>query len=388
MHEPAARVGNAAKSRIRIMYELAEERPPGTDLVRLEVGEPDFDTPENVIDAATEAAHAGETHYTSNAGMPACRGAVSRHMAQAFGVDYPIEEIVVTVGGVEALELLALSVVDPGEELLYPGPAWPNYETQAYLADGRPVEVPLRPEDGYDLDVERTIERIGPDTALVVLNSPSNPTGRVFDPAAARAVVEAAGDHGAYVVADEVYTALTYDRDPEAIAASTDRPAHVLTVGSCSKTHAMTGWRIGWLAGGTTVIDEVVKIREATTSCPSSPAQHAAIEALAGPQDEFEAMYDAFERRRDYVVERIASIDGLSAPRPQGAFYAFLDPQGVRDDLAFAKYLLREHDVVLAPGSAFGSAGVGRLRLSFANSLERLEAGFDRIEAGLEAYSE
>jgi aspartate aminotransferase len=388
MHQPADRVRRAAKSRIRIMYELAEAQPPGTDLVRLEVGEPDFDTPEHVVDAAADAARAGGTHYTSNAGMPACREAVARHMAEAFGVEYPVEEVVVTVGGVEALELLALSVVAPGEELLYPGPAWPNYETQAHLADGRPVEVPLRAEEGYGLDADRTIERMGPETALVILNTPSNPTGRVFEPESVRAVVEAAADHGAYVAADEVYTALTYDREPEGIAAYTGHPEHVLTVGSCSKTHAMTGWRIGWLAGTREVTDEVVKIREATTSCPSTPAQHAAIEALDGPQDAFEAMYDAFVERRDYVVERIEGIDGLSAPRPQGAFYAFLDPEVDADDLAFAKYLLREHGVVLAPGSAFGEAGVGRLRLSFANSLRRLEAGFDRIEAGLEAWSE
>ncbi|MEF8841207.1 MAG: aminotransferase class I/II-fold pyridoxal phosphate-dependent enzyme [Haloarculaceae archaeon] len=389
MHQPADRVRRAAKSRIRIMYEFAEAQPPEADLVRLEVGEPDFDTPEHVVDAAADAARSGETHYTSNAGMPACREAISGHMAEAFGVEYPVEEVVVTVGGVEALELLALSVVDPGEELLYPGPAWPNYETQAHLADGTPVEVPLRAAEGYGLDADRMVERMGPETALVILNTPSNPTGRVFEPEAVRAVVEAAADHGAYVAADEVYTALTYehDRRSEGIAAYTGHPEHVLTVGSCSKTHAMTGWRIGWLAGTREVTDEVVKIREATTSCPSTPAQHAAIEALTGPQDVFEAMYDAFAERRDYVVERIEGVDGLSAPRPQGAFYAFLEPEVDADDLAFAKYLLREHGVVLAPGSAFGEAGVGRLRLSFASSLERLEEGFDRIEAGLKECS-
>jgi aspartate aminotransferase len=307
-------------------------------------------------------------------------------MAETFGVEHPIEEVVVTVGGVEALQLTALSVVGPGEELLYPGPAWPNYHTQALLADGRPVEVPLRAEDGFDLDADRMIERMGPKTALVILNTPANPTGRIFDREAVRAVVEAAEDNGTYVIADEVYTGLTYDGECEGIAAYTGHPEHVLTVGSTSKTHAMTGWRMGWLAGTTTVVDEVVKIREATTSCASNPGQHAAIEALTGPQEPYEAMYDAFAERRDYVVDRIADIDGLSAPRPQGAFYAFLEPDVDVDDLAFAKYLCREHDVVLAPGSAFGEAGVGRLRLSFASSLERLEAGFDRIEAGLQGF--
>jgi aspartate aminotransferase len=148
----------------------------------------------------------------------------------------------------------------------------------------------------------------------------------------------------------------------------------------------MTGWRLGWLAGDRTVLDEVVKIHESTTACASSVAQHAAIEALTGPQEPFEEMYEAFEHRRDYVAERIETIDGLSAPRPEGAFYAFLDPDVDADSLPFAKYLLTDHGVVLAPGSGFGTAGEGRLRLSFANSMDRLETGLDRLEAGIEAY--
>jgi len=384
MHEPTERVRRAERSSIRVMYDLAE-RTEG-DLVRLEVGEPDFDTPEHVIDAAASAARDGETHYTPNAGIRECRQAIRDAMAEDYGVEHDVEEVVVTVGGMEALHLAMLSVVSPGEEVLYPGPAWPNYENQAFLADGKPVEVPMPVETGYDLDADRLLAEMGPETAAVVLTTPSNPTGQVFDPDAVRAVVEAAADRGAYVIADEVYAGLTYDRDPRGIAALTGHPEHVLTVGSCSKTYAMTGWRVGWLAGDRSVIDEVIKIHESTTACASSVAQHAAIEALTGPQEPFEEMYDAFERRRDYVAERIAGIDGLSAPRPEGAFYAFLDPEGVTDSLAFAKFLLREHGVVLAPGSGFGEAGQGKLRLSFANSMARLETGLDRIAAGIEAY--
>ncbi len=240
--------------------------------------------------------------------------------------------------------------------------------------------------EGFDLDPGRLVERMGPGTAAVVLTTPSNPTGRVFDPDAVRAVVEAAADHDAYVIADEVYAGLTYDRDPRGVAALTGHPSHVLTVGSCSKTYAMTGWRLGWLAGDRTVIDQVTKVRESTTACPSSIAQAAAIEALTGPQEPFEAMYGAFERRRDLVVDLIADIDGLSAPRPEGAFYAFLDPDVDADALAFAKYLLREHGVVLAPGSGFGAAGEGRLRLSFAAAEERLRTGLDRIAEGVASY--
>jgi aspartate aminotransferase len=384
VHEPTERVRRANRSQIRVMYDLADE--VGGDLVRLEVGEPDFDTPEHVIDAAATAARDGATHYTPNAGTPECRRAIQDAMAADYGVEHALDEIVVTVGGMEALHLATMAVVGPGEELLYPGPAWPNYETQAFLADGRPVEVPMPAEDGYALEPGRLIERMGAETAAVVLTTPSNPTGRVFDPDAVRAVVEAAADCGAYVVADEVYAGLTYDREPRGVAALTGHPRHVLTVGSCSKTYAMTGWRLGWLAGDRTVIDEVTKVRESTTACPSSVAQAAAIEALTGPQAPFEAMYEAFERRRDLVVDLIADIDGLSAPRPEGAFYAFLDPDVDADALPFAKYLLREHGVVLAPGSGFGTAGEGRLRLSFAASEERLRTGLDRIADGIASY--
>ncbi|MFQ3320854.1 MAG: aspartate aminotransferase [Natronomonas sp.] len=384
MHEPTDRVRRAERSQIRVMFDLAESTD--RDLVRLEVGEPDFDTPEHVIDAAATAAREGATHYTSNAGLPECRRAIRDAMAADYGVKHDLDEIVVTVGGMEALHLATLATVGPGEELLYPGPAWPNYETQAFLAEGTPVEVPMQAETGFGLDADRLVSRMGPETAAVVLTTPSNPTGRVYDPDAIRAVVEAADEYDAYVIADEVYAGLTYGRDPRGIAALSGHPEHVLTVGSCSKTYAMTGWRLGWLAGDRSIIDEVVKIRESTTACASSIAQHAAIEALTGPQEPFEEMYDAFERRRDYVADRIDGIDGLSAPRPEGAFYAFLDPDVDADSLTFAKYLLEEHGVVLAPGSGFGTAGEGRLRLSFANSMEQLELGLDRIAAGIDAY--
>ena len=384
MHEPTERVRRAERSRIRVMYDLAEETD--RELVRLEVGEPDFDTPDRVVDAAAEAARGGATHYATNAGTPACRRAIRDAMAADYGVEHDVDEILVTVGGMEALHLATLATVGPGEELLYPGPAWPNYETQAFLADGRGVEVPMPAETGFALDGDRLAARMGPETGAAVLTTPSNPTGRVYDPGEIRTVVEAAADHGAYVVADEVYAGLTYDREPRGIAALTGHPEHVLTVGSCSKTYAMTGWRLGWLAGDRSVLDQATKVRESTTACASSIAQHAAIEALSGPQEPFEEMYDAFRRRRDYVVDRVADIDGLSAPRPEGAFYAFLDPDVEAESLSFAKYLLTDHGVVLAPGSGFGAAGEGRLRLSFANSMDRLEEGLDRIAAGIAAY--
>ncbi|PSP57879.1 aminotransferase class I/II [Halobacteriales archaeon QH_7_66_36] len=376
---PTDRVRTSDRSSIRVLFDLAEE--VGGDLVRLEVGEPDFDTPAHATEAAFAAAERGETDYTTNAGLPELREAVADTLAREYDLSHESDDVLVTTGGMEALHLAALCVLAPGDELLIPSPGWPNYWTQARLADATPVEVPM--PYPYDLDPDRLIERIGLDTGAVVLCTPSNPTGRVFDDDAVRAVVEAARDHDAYVIADEVYGALTYDRDPTGTAALVNQSDHVLTVGSCSKSHAMTGWRVGWLAAESSVVDEATKIRESTTACTSTPAQHAAIAALTGPQEPVAEMKAAFAERRDVVADRLAAMDGVAAPRPEGAFYAFLDPEGYDDSMALAKRLVREAGVVLAPGSGFGDAGAGKLRLSFANSMDRLEEGLDRLEAAL-----
>ena len=375
------RVRSCDRSRIRVMFDLADEAErAGRDPVRLEVGEPDFDTPEHVTEAAVDAMRSGATHYTSNAGLLELREAIADTLAAEYGVLQDPDEIVVTTGGMEALHLAVLATVPAGEELLIPSPAWPNYWTQARLADANPVEVPMAAPD-YDLDAGRVIDRMGPDTAAVVVCSPSNPTGRVAEADEVRAIVEAAAEHDAYVISDEVYGALTYDRDPEGVASMTGNPEHVLTVGSCSKAFAMTGWRVGWLAGTSEIVDEATKVRESTTCCAPTMAQHAALAALTGPRDPVDRMYEAFRERRDYVADRLADMDGVTAPRPEGAFYAFLNPDTDEASLPLAKRLLEEGDVVLAPGDGFGEAGRGQLRLSFANSLERLELGLDRIEA-------
>jgi aspartate aminotransferase len=381
MPTPTERVRACERSKIRVMFDLAEAAD--RELVRLEVGEPDFDTPEHIVEAAAEAARAGETHYTSNAGLPELREAIADTLHRDFAVEYDPGQLMVTNGGMEALHLAVLCTVEAGEELLIPSPAWPNYWAQARLADGVPVEIPMPEADGYGLDADRVIDRMGANTAAVILCSPSNPTGQVYDPEPMRRVVEAAAEHDAYLIADEVYLGLTYDRDPVGVAALTDHSDHVLTVGSCSKTYAMTGWRVGWLGGPVELVDEATKIHESTTACAGSVAQHAAVAALTGPQEPIEEMYEAFAERREYVAERVEAMDGVSCPTPDGAFYAFLDVDLPGSSLDIAKRLLREQDVVLAPGDGFGEAGEGSLRLSFASSLAELEEGLDGIEAAV-----
>ena len=380
------RVQGIERSSIRVMFDMAEARR-GEDLVRLEVGEPDFDTPSHVVEAANRAAMRGDTHYTSNAGLPELRRAIAEKMARENDVHVdPDTQVTVTTGGMEALHLAILTVANPGEEVLLPTPTWPNYVQQARLADATPVEVPLSAADGFDLDPGRVVDAMTDDTAVVILTSPSNPTGRVYDRDAMHAVVDAAAEHDAYVISDEVYRSLTYEGDERGLAADTDHPDRVLTVNSFSKQYAMTGWRVGWLAGPADVVDGVTKIRESTTACTSSVAQHAAIAALTGPQDPIREMRDAFRKRRDYVAARIEEMPVVSAPPSEGAFYAFLDVREFEgSSLDVATRLLEEYGVVTAPGDGFGEAGAGYLRLSFANSLERLELGLDRIEAMVRA---
>ncbi len=366
---------------IRVMYEQAEQR--GGDLVRMEVGQPDFRPPEHVTEAAVDAARGGETTYTQTAGLPDLRRALADRLAADHNVEYdPETEVVMTVGGMEALLLATLTVVAPGEEVVIPTPAWPNYETQVRLADGVPIEVPLPADDGFDLDLDRIDDAMGQNTAAVILASPSNPTGRAYGEAELAGLVDLAAEHDAVVIADEVYKRLTFEGSTRALASYTDHPERVLSVGSCSKTYAMTGWRVGWLAGPEPVIDKATKVHGCTTACVSNVAQRAAEAALSGPQAPVDEMYDAFERRRDLVVERVEDLPTVTCPRPEGAFYAFLDCNALDGtSLDVAKRLLAEEGVVLAPGGGFGDAGEGYLRMSFAASEERIDEGFDRIEA-------
>jgi aspartate aminotransferase len=382
------RVRAVEPQRIRVMFDLAAEAEAAgdRDLVHLELGEPDFDTPEHVVDAANEAARAGRTKYTHNAGIAELRAAIADRHTETSNerpVD-PASEVVVTTGGVEAIYLAILTAADAGAEVVVPTPAWPNPISGARLAGADPVEVPMPADRGFEPDPERIVDAIGPDTAAVTLTSPSNPTGRVVSPDAVRQVVTAAADHEAYVLADEVYRELTYGETPPRVAdlAGSEEREWVLSVGSVSKTYAMTGWRVGWLVGPADVCGQVTKIRESTTSCVNTPAQYAARAALTGPRAPVREMKAAFRERRAYVCDRIEAIQGVSCARPEGAFYAFVDVSALDgSSMDVAKRLLEEYDVVAAPGSAFGAGGEGYLRFSFANGLDRLEAGFDRFEA-------
>lgn len=377
----AKRIGRVDRSQIRRMFDEAQQLDD--DLVHLEIGEPDFDTPEHIVNAANEAARNGETHYSSNAGLYPLREAIADATAASNGPRYdPETDIVVTTGAMEALYLAMLITVDPGQKVIIPTPAWPNYRAQATLVDGVPVEVPLDAEAGFALDVPAMRDAIDDDTAAVVLCSPSNPTGRVYDRDGVREIAAIAREHDAYVIADEVYQGLTYDGPKGRIGSQVVDAENVLTVESVSKKYAMTGWRVGWLAGPEPIVSAATKIHESTTACASTPSQYAALEAITGDQEPISRMKHAFEDRRNYVYDRLSSIDGISCHEPEGAFYVFVDVSRVFDSSQQAvERLLYDYGVVTAPGDGFGAVGEGWIRLSFANSRQQLERGLDRIEA-------
>lgn len=378
----ADRAASIERSKIRYMFDRAQQHG-GDELIHLEIGEPDFDTPDHIVEAAYEAASDGATHYTSNAGIPELRSAIADWMARERDLEVdPTSGIVVTTGAMEALHLATLTVVDPGERVVIPEPAWPNYRAQARLAGAEPVAVALPEDRGFELAPDRIVGEITEETALVVLTTPSNPTGRVYSREAVREVVEAAAEHDAYVIADEVYSGIEYGTPTPSVASMCDHPDHVLTIDSVSKKYAMTGWRIGWFVGHESIAEQVSKLHESTSACAPTPSQHAALAALEGSQDPVERMVDTYAERRDYLVDRLATVPHVTCHAPEGAIYAFADVGSLgMSSLEAAERLLDDYGVVVAPGGGFGEAGDGYVRISFANSLENIEAGLDAIEA-------
>ncbi|HIJ12898.1 MAG TPA: pyridoxal phosphate-dependent aminotransferase [Halobacteriales archaeon] len=375
---------SAEASPIREMANLASQYE-GDDLVSLAIGEPDFTTPSHIIEAAAKAAKNGSTHYTQNAGILELREAISEKMRSENKADFdPTSEIVVTNGAMQALCFALLAIVNPGSEVIFPTPCWPNYFSQVKLAEGKSILVKLPQSNGFQLDPDLLIKSITKDTAAIVLNSPNNPTGVVYDRKAINEVVTAAADNNAYVIADDVYEGLIYEGNADSIVSYVDHPENILVVNSCSKKYAMTGWRLGWLAGNKDIIEAATKLHQSTTSSASSVSQMAALEAITGDQGPIDSMKKEFQSRRDYVVDRIKEMRSVSCPKPGGAIYAFLDVSPLDgSDSDIAKRLLMDYGVVTVPGSGFGAEG-SFLRLSTATSMDQLKLGLDRIEKLIE----
>jgi aminotransferase len=367
-------------SSIRKMFNLALDFP---DAVKLTVGEPDFTTPEHIKAAGIRGIEHDNTRYVANAGIPELRQALARKYSGRWGRGLGPENVMVSFGAMEALTFALDVTVSPGQEVIIPDPSFPNYLGQVHRLGGVAVSVPVREDNDFKLRAEDVRAAITERTAAVIINSPSNPLGSVMDRAEIERLADLADEHGFTVISDEVYDEMVFD-DAEftsiaEVRADFDR---FLAVGSFSKTYAMTGWRCGFVIGSQDYIAPMSLLQEGLTSSLPGFVQDAAVAAIEGPQSVVETMVDSYAQRRELMVERINAIEGLHLIRPEATFYAFVN---VKDwglnSWELATQLLEKHNLATIPGSAFGPAGEGYLRLTFAVSPDTINEACDRLEA-------
>lgn len=355
----------------------------GRDIIHLDVGEPDFDTPEHIKEAAKEALNRGETGYTSSSGKPELKEAISEDL-RGRGIVRDPEEIIVTPGAKHSLFSSMTVILDPEDEIIVPSPCW-TYEGMIRIINARPVFVEASEREGFTLDPEDVKDKISPSTRMLLLNYPNNPTGAVLEESTLKLLGDLAVDHDFWILSDEVYDRLIYRDNPQSLASLSRYEDRVIYINGFSKTYAMTGWRLGYTAAGEEVISEMIKIQQNTTTCATSFAQSAGIAALRGPQDCVDEMVQAYQKRREVIVKGLNSIEGFECQKPEGAFYVFPSFEGFdMNSSELCEYLLREAGVAAVPGDAFGPSGEGHLRFSYANSVENIQKAIDRMKGELE----
>lgn len=354
----------------------------GIDVIDLGGGDPDFITPAHIRQAAADAMNAGDTHYVASAGTPAFRRAIAAKLRDENGLTYdPNTEIIVTPGAKAALFQAALTLIKPGVEVLVLEPAWVSYVPMIELAGGTPVPVALDPDDGFAITRERLEAAVTPATRAILLNSPNNPTGRVTTAAEYAAIAAVAIAHDLLVFADEMYEKIVYDDHRHiSIATLPGMFERTLTFNGLSKAYAMTGWRLGYVAGPADYLRQIAKVHTHSVTCATSFAQAGGVAALTGDQGFIAEMVSAWDRRRRMVSEGLSAIRGLRCPAPEGAFYTMVDARETgRSSMEISDWILREAHVAVVPGVAFGQAGEGHFRLSFATDDASLRTAVDRI---------
>ncbi len=353
----------------------------GREIIHLEIGEPDFDTPENIVEAGCRALREGQTHYTPAAGIPQLRDAIAADVARSRGIPVEREQVVVTPGGKPIMFFAITALVDEGDEVLMPNPAFPIYESMVEFVGGRPVFVPLRQERQFRFDLDEFRAGLSERTRLVILNSPANPTGGVLTPGDIAAIADILRDRpDIMVLSDEIYSRLLYDGAFASIAAEPGMAERTIILDGFSKTYAMTGWRLGYGVMPVWLAEAVAKLQVNSNSCTAAATQFAGLEALTGPQDSVGRMLAEFRARRDLIVAGLNALPGVECVVPEGAFYAFPRVVGTgRAASELADLLLNEAGVACLSGTAFGRHGEGHLRFSYANSRENIGKALERM---------
>lgn len=369
----------------------------GVDVIGFGAGEPDFDSPENIKEEAIKAIKAGFTKYTAVGGMDELKEAIINRMKQDYGLEYQKSEIIVSNGAKHTLYNLTQALFEEGDEVIIPAPYWVSYPEQITLAGATPVILNTREDEGFKIDPAELRKLITPRTRALILNYPSNPTGATYNEEELRRIVDVAMDAGLIIISDEIYDKIIYDgiKHTPVATLGEDIKKSTILVNGVSKTYAMTGWRIGYAAGDKEVINAMGKLQGQSTSNPTSISQWAALEAYRGPHEIIEERTREFERRKNYIVERLNSIPGIKCFSPQGAFYAFpnissffgkrYNGKEIKSSMSFTEFLLDEAKVAVVPGDSFGSDD--HVRISFATSMENIVKGMDRIEEAVKKLS-
>ena len=364
-------------SGIRKFFDIVSEMD---DAISLGVGEPDFDTPWHIRDEGIYSLEKGRTFYTSNAGLKELKIEISRYLDRRFGLSYDYnKEMLVTVGGSEAIDIAMRAMLDPQDEVLIPQPSYVSYVPCCVLANGTPVPIELKAENEFRLTAEELEAAITPKTKLLVMPFPNNPTGAVMEKKDLEAVAEVVKKHDLFVLSDEIYAELTYLDNHVSIASIPGMRERTIVINGFSKSHAMTGWRLGYACGPEVIIKQMLKIHQFAIMCAPTTSQYAAVEALRNGDEDVAMMREEYNGRRRYVLERFKEM-GLSCFEPFGAFYAFpcIKDLGMTSD-EFATKLLQTKKVAVVPGTAFGACGEGFLRISYAYSLDDLRIALDRV---------
>ena len=352
----------------------------GKDIIFLQIGEPDFDTPRHIREAAGDALEGGATHYAPPLGIPELRQAIARYLADWRGVEVPWQRVVVTPGGKPPMFYTIMALIEPGDEVIYPNPGFPIYESMVNFVGGTAVPLPLREEREFRFDPDEFRSLVTDRTRLVILNSPHNPTGGVLTRSDLEAVAEVAVERDLLVLTDEIYGRIVYEGEHVSLATLPGMRDRTILLDGFSKTWAMTGWRLGYAVYPEALLPHIDRLIINSVSCTATFSQRAAIAALTGPQDDVDLMLQEFRRRREAIVAGLNAIPGISCLLPHGAFYVFPNVKGLgRPSKELEALLLEQAGVATLSGTAFGQYGEGYLRLSYANSLENIQRALERI---------
>src|SRR6478735_8894125 len=375
-----ARLGTETAFEVLVKARALEAK--GRDIVHLEIGEPDFDTPRNIIDSACDALHKGFTHYGPSAGLPQLRETIAQYVSETRGVNATAEEVVVVPGGKPIIFFAILALAEEGDEVIYPNPGFPIYESMIDYVGAKAVPIRLREEMDFRLDVDELAGLINDRTKLIIINSPHNPTGGVLEKKDIEGIARAIGDRDVMVLTDEIYSRLIFEGEHHSIMSIDGMKERCILLDGFSKTYAMTGWRMGYGVMRADLATHVARLMTNSNSCTASFTQVAGIEALRGSTKSVENMCAEFKKRRDVMVAGLNKIKGFSCRLPKGAFYVFPNIKGTGwASKKLADALLDEAGVAALSGTAFGDFGEGYLRFSVANSIENIEKALDRVGA-------